>query len=332
MSSVRIGILGTGSMGAAHVRRLVGNPEVEVVALCDTNDESITHCLAETWPDDREAPATYRDADRMYKEARLDGVVVVTPHTLHFEHAAQALEAGCHVLLEKPMVTKVDDAYRLADIVEKSGKILSIGYNTSSMPAVAYVRDAIRDQSLGPLRLASGYILQSWMIPMTGKWRQNPEWSGGGMAYDSGAHLLNTICWTIDSPVAEVFAYVDKRGRPVDVDSMITIVFENGVYTNVMIGGNCPTSSSCVVYVMENGKIELDGWSGEEIRVWKEREEIKGLDFGDEVSPDQNFIDSILGRAQPPTTAQHGIILSELMDAIYASAASGTTIRPRSDA
>ena len=122
----------------------------------------------------------------MLKETTPDAVVISTPHTLHFEQGMQALEAGCHVLMEKPMVTASKDAYTLAEKVEETGLTLTIGYNTPCTPNFYYTREVVRSGEFGKLELVIGYITQGWKGGTTGTWRQNPKLSGGGQAYDSG--------------------------------------------------------------------------------------------------------------------------------------------------
>ncbi len=124
----------------------------------------------------------------MYTELHPDAVLISTPHTLHFAQGMQALEAGCHIYMEKPMVTSLEHAYRLADQVRESGKILVIGYNTPCSPEFYYVRQLIREKTFGNLEMVSGYLSQG---SAAGKRQMAAEsaLSGGGQAYDSGAHL-----------------------------------------------------------------------------------------------------------------------------------------------
>ena len=244
----------------------------------------------------------------------------------------QALEAGCHVLMEKPMVTASQDAYTLAEKVKETGLVLTIGYNTPCTANFYYIREAIRSGELGKLELVIGYITQGWKGGTTGTWRQNPKLSGGGQAYDSGAHLLNSLCWAVESNVAEVYAFTDNQGREVDINSSINVKFENGVLAAMAVSGNCPSPGGThMALVFDNGRIEVDGWGGGWIRVWKGNEALDPPPITAEMNagtPDDNFIDAILGRAEPRTSPMNGIIQSELMDLIYESAATQVPARP----
>lgn len=329
-SPVRVAILGCGGYAGAHARRLREHPEARIVALCDVDRQITQAYLERHLADYAPAPAQFDDAAAMYREATPDAVIICTPHTLHAQHARQALEAGCHVYLEKPMVTSVDDAYALAEQVERAGRVLVVGYNTPCTPEFDYIRESIRAQRLGRLEMVTGYLSQDWMRATVGKWRQDPELSGGGMAYDSGAHLLNSLVWSVEDHVAEVFAFIDHHGTAVDINSTINVRFENGVLAALAIAGNCGAGDSQMAFLFDHGRINTNGWHGNHLEVWHGKERIKYPHVtGQSQTADDNFIDAILGRAEPRTNVRHGIYQSELMDAIYESARTGASARPQ---
>jgi len=306
-------------------------PEVQIVACCDVSDDIVSGYIERHLADTDPRPAGYTDLNLMLAETKPDAVLISTPHTLHFEQAMAALEADCHVLLEKPMVTAAEHAHALAAKVKETGKVLTIGYNTSCSPEFYYLREQIRNQTFGKLEMVTGYITQNWMVATEGKWRQVPELSGGGQAYDSGAHLLNSLCWSVESNVAEVSAFVDNHGTPVDINSVINVRFENGVMAAIAISGNCTSSGgNHACFIFERGRIEIDGWGGSYIRVFDSSGPVKyPLVTEKAQTPDDNFVDTVLGRAEPRTSAQNGIVQSELMDAIYESAKTGRAVQPK---
>ncbi|MFN3653379.1 MAG: Gfo/Idh/MocA family protein [Armatimonadota bacterium] len=331
MAPVRVAILGCGGMAGVHARRFKDNPDARIVALSDVSKECLNAFVEENLADYEPKPALFTDAAQMYAEAKPDAVVIVTPHTLHYDHGVQALEAGCHVLMEKPMVTDSDQAYKLAEKVKETGKIFVIGYNTPCTPAFRYLREVVRTKELGKLELVSGWLAQNWMRATAGTWRQQPELSGGGQMYDSGAHLFNSLVWTVEQPVSEVQAFVDNHGMPVDINGTANIRFADGTLATITISGNCPVNGIGMSLIFENGRVEVDGWSGTWIKVFRGGEgEIQPDLQGKAQTPNDNFIDAILGRAEPQTTPQNGINQSELMDAIYESARTGAIARPKS--
>jgi predicted dehydrogenase len=313
-----------------HAKRIAAHPDAEIVGLCDVS-EAVTRAFAAENLLVSPAPAHFTDPSAMLDKLRPDAVFIGTPHTQHFEHGMLALRAGCHVFMEKPMVTSFDDAYAIENAARQSGKIFVIGYNTPCSPAFNYLRDTIRSASLGKLELVSGFLSQNWMNGTRGSWRQDPALSGGGQAYDSGAHLLNSLCWSVEQEVEEVFAFVDNHGTPVDINSVASIRFANGVLANITVSGNSPGSGSFMVFIFEKGRIEIDGWNAEWIRVREGSEEISNPSIGPELgasSPDENFIDAILGRAEAKTGPRNGVIHAQLMEAIYESQRTGMPARP----
>ena len=330
MSKVRVAILGCGGFAGAHARRLRENPDAQVVGLCDVSKDVTQGYMERNLPDYEPAPAQFTDAAEMYQTTEPDAVFICTPHTLHAEHANQALDAGCHVFMEKPMVTSADDAYALAEKVKQTGRILVVGYNTPCTPEFYYIRETIRQQRLGKLELISAYLSQGWMKATAGLWRQKPELSGGGQAYDSGAHLLNSLVWSVEDDIAEVHAFVDNHGTPVDINSSINVRFESGTMAAIAIGGNCPAAGSHMTFMFEGGRIDTNGWNGDWLHIYEGNKRIKYPHVeGDPQSPDDNFIDAVIGRAEPRTSAYNGIVQSDLMDAIYESARTGAPARPK---
>jgi predicted dehydrogenase len=331
-SKVRLTLLGCGGMMGAHAQRLRNHPDVDIVGLCDVSEELVKSFAAKHLMGTTHQPQIFTDPAKMYATLAPDAVLISTPHTQHYEQGKQALAAGCHVFMEKPMVTRLDHAYALAEDVKKSGKIFVVGYNTPCSGEFIYLRELIRNETLGKLEMVTGFISQDWLRATTGMWRQEPALSGGGQAYDSGAHLFNSLCWSVESDVDEVFAFVDKHGSHVDINSVSTIKFVNGVMANITISGNCPGSGSHMAFIFDGGRVEIDGWGAAWINIWKGSEKVKYPPITAEMgapSPDHNFIDAILGRAEPRTSVTNGIIQSQLMDAIYESERTGLPAKPK---
>jgi predicted dehydrogenase len=219
----------------------------------------------------------------------------------------------------------------LAAHVKKTGKILTIGYNTPCTPEFKYLRNLVRTGELGKLETVTGWLAQNWKKGTTGSWRQDPALSGGGQMYDSGAHLFNSLVWTVEQPVSEVFAFIDNMGTPVDINGTVNIRFANGTLATITVVGNCPSDGAGMYLTFEEGRIEVDGWSGSWIKEFRRGQgQVKYPSIsGKSDTPDDNFIDAILGRAEPQTSPTNGIQQSELMDAIYESARTGQVARPK---
>ena len=130
MSKVRLAIVGCGGNSSGHARRMDQMDEVQMVATCDVNTDIANNYIDRNVPDLIPRPEAFDNVESMLNDMQPDAVLISTPHTLHFEHGMKALEAGCHVLMEKPMVTSAEDAYTIAKKVEETGKVFVIGYNT----------------------------------------------------------------------------------------------------------------------------------------------------------------------------------------------------------
>lgn len=329
--ALRVGILGCGRMSRHHAKRILAHPDAELAALCDVSTGIIENWIGEYLADELAgvaSPPAYDDATAMYRAAGLDAVVISTPHTAHFAHGKQALAAGCHVFMEKPMVTATCQARELERLVAESGRILVVGYNTPSTPPFRYLREVVRNGRLGKLELVNGYLSQNWRRTTAGTWRQEPKLSGGGQAYDSGSHLLNSVVWTVESSPQQVFSFMDYQGTPVDINSVLAVRFANGVMASITVSGNCPAPGAALTFIFSGGRVDVDGWMGSWIRVFDGADEIEPELPGGADSPIGNFIDAALGRAEPATSPRNGVAYSELMDAVYAAHHGGQPAAP----
>src|SRR5258705_4495705 len=181
---IELALVGCGKMAHWHAQQLQKIDACKVVALVDPVAEQTREFKEKYFHE----AAQYDSMENLLsvKPAKLEGVVLVTPHTLHFPQARLALENDLHVLIEKPMVTRLEDAYELWQLVNQSGKKLGITFQapyTNEFGYLAAERDAGR---LGKVQIISGWLSQNWMKWTTGSWRQDEKLSGGGMMYDSG--------------------------------------------------------------------------------------------------------------------------------------------------
>ena len=170
MSKIRLAMIGCGGNSSGHARRMKGNKDVQIVGACDVNTEIANGYIDRNLTELKPRPDAYDDIDKMLAEVNADAVLISTPHTLHFEQGMKALDAGCHVFMEKPMVTAAEDAYTIAKKVRETDKIFVVGYNTACSANFYYLREQIRNKSLGNLELVIGYITQNWMRGTAGKW------------------------------------------------------------------------------------------------------------------------------------------------------------------
>lgn len=327
MKTLRAGILGCGGFAGAHARRLKAIPGVQIVALCDKSETQIQGLVDGRLADYVPAPGRYTDPAKMFAEAKLDIVAIVTPHVLHYVHAVQALDAGCHVLLEKPMTTNAGDARLLAAKAGKSGKVLLVAYNTAYTRPFQWLRETIRSRQLGKVELVCGYLSQDWKRLTKGSWRHDAAVSGGGQVIDSGAHMIGGLCWAMESAPVEAYACMDMQDAKVDINTAAVVRFANGAVATLAVGGNCPANGSHMGLMFDAGRVEIDGWNGGWVRAWKGSEELMGLPAGEgEPNPDANLVAAVRGEAEPLCTAGHGVVAAVLTSALFESARLGKPV------
>ncbi len=329
MDKVRIALLGCGGIMNKHAGQSKDIAEAEIVGLCDPVDANMDRLIQRSLGHMDSPPPKFDDAAKMYEATNPDAVVIASPHTLHYGQACQALDAGCHILMEKPMVTDLKEAVDLQQRVEKARKVFCIAYNTPCTAELYTLRDMIRGEKFGKLKVVSLYLSQNWYQATLGSWRQDPAMSGGGQMYDSGAHLMCSLVWTVESDVEEVYAHVDKLDSEVDINGTATIRFASGVLASVAIAGEGPNGSHGT-WVFEQARVDLDPWNARFLELYGMGERIKYPQMRAEDSqPLANFVDAILGRADPRTGPINGVQQSQLMDAIYRSVQTGQPAKPQ---
>lgn len=263
---IRIGIIGCGGFAGVHVRRLRTIPEVAIVGLADRSADALKSFQEKWFADTESKPQCFDNDESMLESTRPDGVIIVTPHSFHFEQTRRAMNFGCHVLVEKPMVTNSRDAKELLELVERTKKVFVVGYNTPCTHPVKKMREVLRSGELGELQLVSAYISQDWLHYTKDTWRLGPNISGGGFIMDSGAHLLATLLFCVEKPIVSIYAETDNRGHAVEINGSFVALFEKDLYANFSFAGNCSSDGGHIAFFFrkrENGKRWLVRFSRE---------------------------------------------------------------------
>jgi predicted dehydrogenase len=323
---IRIGLIGCGGIMRGHAKRLLSIPEVEIVALDDISDEQLA-LFYEAVPEVKGLPV-FSDYREMLDKVEMDAVEIATPHTLHFQQTMDCLDAGKHILLEKPMVCSVEHAHKLIAKAEEKKRVVVISYQRHYQPEFRYMRDVIRDGKLGNVSYVSALQCQEWKRGTVGKWRQDPELSGGGQLNDSGSHLVDIILWTTGLEVDELYGYIDNLGTRVDINSALSMKFKNGAQASIAVVGDALTfyedftiwgSEGILFY--RNGQLTHCGPDG---KVFKPESLPEGG------NADQNLVDAILGRDivwSPPIC---GLRVIELTESAWKSAEIGCAVKVES--
>ena len=196
--------------------------------------------------------ALYLDPSRVYgdwremleREAKLpeanrpDIISIVTPNHLHFPQAKAALEAGFHVVLDKPMTMNMDEALQLRDVVKKRGRLFALTHTYASGVMVKLARDMIKRGMLGELRKIVVEYPQGWLYRLFEKegqkqasWRTDPKLAGAGCVGDIGTHSANLSETVTGLGIVSVSADVGTvvKGRKLEDDFTAIARWENGV-------------------------------------------------------------------------------------------------------
>jgi predicted dehydrogenase len=241
---IRLGMVGGGEgafIGAVHriAARLDDQYELVAGALSSTPDKARRSGAALGLAPDR----VYDDFASLAKAeaARPDGVEavsIVTPNHVHAPAAIALLEAGLHVICDKPLTVSLADAKRMQAAVAASGRIFALTHNYTGYPLVRCMRQMIRAGELGELRLVQVEYPQDWLSGPTettgnkqAEWRVDPARAGGGGALgDIGTHAFNLADYVTGLEVAELLADLNVfvPGRKLDDNAQILLRYANG--------------------------------------------------------------------------------------------------------
>jgi predicted dehydrogenase len=243
-NKIRLGMVGGGQgafIGAVHriAARIDGEYELVAGALSSNPERSLASAL-ELGIDPSRSYATF--AAMAKAEAKrpdgIEAVAIVTPNHLHFAPAKAFLEAGIHVICDKPVTSTLSDAKKLATIAKASGKLFVLTHNYTGYPMVRQAREMVAKGMLGKIRLVHAEYPQDWLteaIENTGQkqaaWRTDPKQSGaGGATGDIGTHAYNLGCFVsgleLDSLAADLDAFVP--GRQLDDNAHIMLRYKGG--------------------------------------------------------------------------------------------------------
>ncbi|WNQ13954.1 Gfo/Idh/MocA family oxidoreductase [Paenibacillus aurantius] len=187
MEKVRIAVIGAGSISAAHLRAYQNHPEVELYAICDLNEERAT-AKAEQYG----IPRVFTDYRELLTLKEIDAVSICTWNNSHAPISIAALEAGKHVLTEKPLCKTVEEALAVEEAVRRSGKTLQVGFVRRYGANTEIVRTFVENDELGEIYYAKASCIRRLGNP--GGWFADVERSGGGPLIDVGVHVID-LCW-----------------------------------------------------------------------------------------------------------------------------------------
>ena len=341
----RIGIVGAGAIAKSHVEGL-RNAGCEVVAVADPFESARTK-FAEA-----HKVKAYASLSEMRAGEQLDAISVCTPNSLHAPVAIEGLENGLNVLCEKPPATNLASAVAMRDAGRKSGKLLMMGFN-QRFDAHAQELARLRDKGLfGNIYHAKAAWIRRRGIPGMGGWFTTKAMAGGGPVYDIGIHVLDRT-W-----------FVMGRPKPVSVSAMTYAKFGNidkyvceGMWAGPRkVGGTCDTEDFAAAFVRfengvsmqlevswaanrpdENNKTLVMGdkagasWEGDQVELYGEFDNAittTKINYDKSIYDDRfkHFAKCLRGEATCSCTADDGVAIQSILDAIYASSQQGKEV------
>lgn len=346
MEKLKIGIIGVGGISELHISGYLADSRCELTAFCDINEERLKY-MGEKYGITR----LYTDKDEMLKECpELDAVSVCTWNAAHAECTIAALNAGKHVICEKPMAMNAKEALEMKEVAQRNNKLLMIGFVRRYGKDAHVTKDFIDSGDFGEIYYAKATYLRRAGAP--GGWFGNKQLSGGGPLIDLGVHVIDLARYLAGNPKpVSVYAATFKKlgnrsnlkltekygietnNKVFDVEDLATalIRFDNGFVVSV-------EASFSLNIKNDIGTIQLFGTKAgaildPELEIFTENNDyLTNISFKESTalsfdglfeSEIKHFIDCIADGSDCISPAEDGIVLMKILDAAYRSAETG---------
>ncbi|OCT12090.1 oxidoreductase [Paenibacillus pectinilyticus] len=356
MQKINVAIIGCG--GIATGKHLPSLSKIEHVAIIGFFD--IFRTSAQQAADKFGAPGAkvYDDYRQLLADPAIDVVHICTPNDTHAEISIAALEAGKHVMCEKPMAKTAADARRMVEVAKRTGKKLTIGYNNRFRADSQHLKRLVEDGELGEIYMAKAHAVRRRGVPTWGVFLDE-EKQGGGPLIDIGTHALDLTLWLMNNYEPKVVlgtAYHklsrkknaanswgpwDPEKFKVEDSAFAMIVMKNGATILVEASWALNTldtkeakSTLCGTEGgadMQDG-LRINGEKHSRLYVNQMQFEAKGADFYEgkkESMQDKEirmWIDSVRNDTEPVVTPEQSCVVSEILEAIYESNRTGKAV------
>lgn len=346
---VNVGVIGLG-IGRNHARGYQNHPMCRLAALCDASEDRLSARAAEFKVDESRCFKTPSELIAAADDLELDAVSVALPNDLHAPVSIEALEAGLHVLCEKPLALTAADGKEMLEAAEKADRKLGVNLSFRFRPQSRALKDIADSGKLGRIYYAHTRWWRERGLPGFGGWFGTKDRSGGGPIIDLGVHRLDLAMWLMGNPEpvavsAATYDFIGSRlaaeqAKTFDVEDLGTafVRFANGATLTLEASwaGYCGAREDQVTEVLgERGGIvqrNLREGYDYEARVMSE-------DGGSltetlvrrrlDPSPDsyEEFVDAIIEDREPLAPAWQALQVQRVLDGIYESARLGREVR-----
>lgn len=342
MAKVNVGVIGCGVQGTVLSRALTGieagtiitkHPPVEnakIVAAADVNQETAKKFTKEFGLSDH-----FTDYKDLLERKDVDAVIVSLPHSLLAQAAIDSLKAGKHLLLEKPMALNHVEAGEVVKVAQKSKQKLMVGYSKRWGPVSLMMKHLLERNAVGE----ADVVMAGKSSPLLSGWLLDPEKGGGIMRY-LGVHITDQILWMTGSDITEVHGQVNYHPQyKSDETDVFTIRFKKGLLANVTVSMRCNHPFDFIEVCGTDGTVRADWiWCGDAIltvqsKNIREYESPARIQIqGDPLTPlyrseVADFVDCIVNDKPSPVTAEEGLKVLEVVDAVHESSKTGRTVK-----
>ncbi len=355
--TVRIGIIGCGGIAnGKHMPALSRIEGAEMVAFCDIVEERAVKAAKEYGV---EGAKVYTDYKELLKDESIEVVHVLTPNRSHSFITIDALEAGKHVMCEKPMAKTYAEAKAMLEASERTGKKLTIGYQSRWREDALYLKRCCEEGFLGDIYFGKAQALRRRAVPTWGVFLNEYE-QGGGPLIDIGTHALDLTLWMMDNykpkmVVGTTFAKLrdQKEGGNAwgdwDIEKFTVedaafgfVVMENGatiiIESSWALNIADPHEAKTLICGDKAGADMLDGLRFNYVRNGRQCIEKPSFNAGGVAffegaggsDPEDleaiAWLDAVINDKEPPTKASQALVVTQILEAVYESAKSGKPV------
>ncbi|MCP1109675.1 Gfo/Idh/MocA family protein [Ohessyouella blattaphilus] len=253
MTKLNLAVIGYGGMGSYHVNTILANENdlFVVVGIYDIDTKRQAQAA-------QDGLFVYKSLDKMLKDSRVDVILIATPNDSHKELAIKGMEAGKHVVCEKPAVMNPQEFKEVQKVIASTGKTFMVHQNRRWDPDFLILRELYETKELGEIFQIESRVHGANGIP--GDWRHEKK-HGGGMLLDWGVHLFDQLLWMIDSPIKSIETDLSFiLGNEVDDGFISYVTFKNNIKVLVEVG----TTNYCKLdrwYIKgTNGTAKISDW------------------------------------------------------------------------
>jgi len=334
--AIRIAIVGAGGIANMHAGGVTNATGAELIAVCDL-DESKARELAEKY----RIPRWYTDFDALLKSETLDGVVICSSHASHYPLVLRCAEAKLHVLVEKPLSSKLSEAERMVQVARDAGIKLGAVFQRRFQPAAQRLRAAIESGRNGKVTLIEclNYLERDKAYFDLAEWRGTWAMEGGGALMTQAIHMLDMVHWLAGNPV-EVYGRWDtsKHRSYSEVEDTVvaTIAFESGTLGTLTACTTLkkPHGFSVIARCLNGaslGYLEDPELSEAKTHLWTSADgpdPREPWELTDETRPGmprfhhiqiQDFVDALQHDREPAVTGKDALVSLHMAKAVYLS-------------